>query len=913
MSLTSRFFKKPWQHKNPETRLSAVREHHDPELINALPQLAEQDSSAVVRLAALERINTEPYWLDARLRETDADILAAADQFLSRSVCANSSSEMRAERLLWLKKIKSSDTVRQLARQAKDTELRESALERIQSQGFLGDCYSTESDPGLAASLLTRITQLSTLERLHQSLKKTSKSKAKAVQARIQTIQSESGEIDGNEVSARQVLEQAEALARGENIEQREALLEELRKSWASLEDVPDQLLNRFEGATNIVESAIARSSLAETDIDSSVADNADRSTDDATAGPVSSLQSTADAIRSQLRSQKKQLKPQKLLADWDRAWNDLKEVHDIDYELKNEMLPILKELQIQVQRQSHSSASGVPLRGGKDGKTARAEESIDFAAELDVVAGLLEAGEIGKSNDALLEVRSRLMALPVRARPKAALGRLQRLEGRLKEMRNYQHWSNNKHRDDLIERVEALPDSGQHPDAITAALKDARREWQQLEKLETLPDQSNNGADNNQRRYAAPAGQWRRFQTACSAAFDTAKPYFEKRQSVQEQTLSQLEAFVAAGHELAEDESANVKALMPLMRKARQAIRRLDDLPPKSRGAAAGQLRGLMDSVSKRLDAAFEQVELAKKRLINEANTLSQESDLKTAIDRAKGLQASWKKSGQGRRKQDQALWKEFRAAIDPLFEQLAGQHEAREQANKETIAELESLCTQAEALCELPDQELDQAAGRMRGLVDEWSNHHPRPTGLVKRFEHAKQKLSDRQGAQIKEKKQQAALAVSILAKAVQQAYLDRLNDKPIDAQALLADIENPPDELAAAARRIADQSTTPAELKSSAENNLEQALALAVEFEFLSGLDSPPDEKSRRMDFQVKRLAERMSERGQQADLGSELAGLEARWYAALPLPEDHYDALQKRIEKSQSVLQNMLGDS
>ena len=44
-------------------------------------------------------------------------------------------------------------------------------------------------------------------------------------------------------------------------------------------------------------------------------------------------------------------------------------------------------------------------------------------------------------------------------------------MEGRLKEMRNWQHWSNNQLRDELITQIEALPASGQHPDAITAAL----------------------------------------------------------------------------------------------------------------------------------------------------------------------------------------------------------------------------------------------------------------------------------------------------------------------------------------------------------------------------------------------------------------------------------------------------------
>ncbi|MFU8833093.1 MAG: hypothetical protein ACNA7J_13205, partial [Wenzhouxiangella sp.] len=75
MNLKSRIFKKPWQHKDPEVRALAVNESDDPELRSELARLAQHDEAASVRLAALRRINTEHFWLDARLRETDEAIV----------------------------------------------------------------------------------------------------------------------------------------------------------------------------------------------------------------------------------------------------------------------------------------------------------------------------------------------------------------------------------------------------------------------------------------------------------------------------------------------------------------------------------------------------------------------------------------------------------------------------------------------------------------------------------------------------------------------------------------------------------------------------------------------------------------------------------------------------------------------
>ena len=224
-----------------------------------------------------------------------------------------------------------------------------------------------------------------------------------------------------------------------------------------------------------------------------------------------------------------------------------------------------------------------------------------------------MEEGNIARANEAIRSARSEIDRLPNRERPKAATGRLHRMEGRLKEMRDYQHWSHNKHRDELIEQIEQLAESGQHPDAISATLKQAREEWQRLED-----------AGNSAGEIASsmpPARPVAPIPGSLQTAFETAKPYFEKRQELQDETLEQLDAFIDQGMELAEQEEADPRKLTPVMRKARQAIRRLDELPPRTRGKAAGRLRGLMDAISARLDSRFrKKVELNKRRLITEA-----------------------------------------------------------------------------------------------------------------------------------------------------------------------------------------------------------------------------------------------------------------------------------------------------
>ncbi|MFW5815599.1 MAG: DUF349 domain-containing protein, partial [Wenzhouxiangella sp.] len=728
MNLRSKFLKKPWQQKDPEARAAAVRDPQDPELKAQLPQLAQHDESALVRLAALEQIDTEPFWLDARLRETDPAIVAAAERFLQRSILKSDDPELEAARLEWLALVDDAELIRKIAATAASVALRRAALARINAQGFLGDCYVSEPDEALADEILPRLQQASTLERIVTALRGRNKRRARAAAEALERIQSARGEGQAGQAASQRLVEEAEQFARGNFKGDREAKLSDLRRRWLAVPDHPEALAHRFDSAMRIAEAAQQRPATA-----ALAAPEPTPAAPPEPAAPDPALAAAADQLRTRIRRGRK-LDPTELLAAWDRAWNQLEQIGPADEQLKQDLLPLLRELQALVQQRARQKTAQPAAPAGKaDDKTA-----TDFQTRLDAVGALLEAGDIGPAHAQLLDLRREHDRLPARQRSGPVNGRLQRMEGRLKEMRDWQHWSNNQVREELIAQVELLPGSGQHPDAITAALKQARSEWKRLEALEVLPGDT--------RRFAASSGQWRRFQAACKGAFEAARPFFEKREQVQKDNLETLQAFIEAGQAAAASAEADSGQLLGFMRKARQAIRRMDDLPPKSRGASAAALRALMDRLSKRLDELFEDLESTKRKLVAEARALAHEKDLKTAVDKAKALQQQWQRAGSGRRKVEQQLWREFREPIDALFEQLKGEQNQRREADQQALAKLESLCTQAEALVEAADEELDAASARFNGLLQEWLRQDARPQRLNQRFERAERRLHKR-----------------------------------------------------------------------------------------------------------------------------------------------------------------------
>ncbi len=898
MNLRSRIFKKPWQSSDPQVRASAVRDESSAELDQELPRLAEHDESAQVRLAALKRLRSEPFWLDARLRDSDSEIVRTADQFLAREVFRTDRSDMESARLEWLETITDGELMRRIAAEAPSIALRRAALGKIRSPGFLGDCYVSESDESLASEILARIDQTSTLERIIQAARRTSKRRAQAAAERLEAMEIAAGRATAGQTASQKLVDQAERLARGEGTGDRARARDELQQRWDEVADHPEDLARRFQGALRIVDAAVQRSNDRGEPDTQPVAPSTEPTIDEPDAG----LAASADFIRSTVRHGDK-VQPSELLANWDRAWNQLTAISSADETLKKEMLPLLRELQAQVQMK----AKAAQARPSASAEPAQAP-GHDFEAKLDTIAETLEGGDIAAAHEQIRSLRRDFDRLPPRQRPRAVGGRLQRMEGRLKEMRNWQHWSNNKIRDELIQSVEQLSANDQHPDAITAALKAARSEWKRLEALEVLP--------GDKRRFAAPPRQWRRFQEACKGAFESAKPYFERRDQVHQQNLEALQAFVEAGTAVAKDDTTDIKELLGFLRKSRQAIRRMEDLPAKSRGSSAASLRELMNVLSARLEERFDAIEATKRRLVAEAKALAHEKDLKAAADKAKALQSQWQKAGTGRRKVEQQLWNAFREPIDPIFNELKGEQDQRHQADRQAHAELEALCEQVEALAQLPDQELEHARGRLSGLIEEWSQQDSRPNRLNRRFEQAEQRFEKRLADRVKRRRDRSRSQTLALADTIQTLWEKRCRNPEGDFSAEITQPEPggaETESLLTLARRIADPAFAPSELEEQAEKNRESARQIVVEMEFLSGLDTPDEDQSLRMDYQVQRLARRMTEREDQPDLASELNELQHRWFRSLPHPPEHHAALKSRFERARSVVEQMTGQA
>lgn len=898
MSLKERIFGPRWESRDPEVRIQAIAEANEPELVQRLPVIARDDPDAGVRLAALKRLGDEAEWLRARSHDTDPAVREAADAFVLRAVCERPGGELLEARLDWLGSISGTDALRRVAATARDAEMRRTALARIRSQGFLGDCLLTEPDEPIAAGILERIDQVSTLRRIAGRLRSRQKRRHRAVMERLAALEGADGGHEARDELAHDLIARAEKLARGQQERHRDGdrrqQIVQLQQQWDRIPEPDPALARRFTGAMKIVRSALEPRPSRPNPTTSEPA------RPPAADAELERLADRAQDLASHPMDEDTGRRLSELISAFDRHWNSLGRTGEAERAVRTRFDALTGELQARLAA-THppKAAAPEPKRHDQDKPAAALEE---LGAALEATAAAIESGDIAESHAALGKARSLYDRLPRKHQPKAAAGRLTRMAGRLKEMRDWQHWSNNELRERLIERVGEIDPAEMHPDAVTARLKELRARWKELDQQEVLP--------GDKRRFAAPQGQWRRFQKACKEAFDAARPYLEMRSEVREESLKDLRAFLDDANAMLADESVEAERLVRYQRAAREAIRNLDTLPPKSRGAMASALRKLMDGISGQIDERYTAIEAEKRRLVAEARKLAHMKDRATAIAQAKALQAEWKKAGRCRRKIDEKLWREFREPIDPLFEDLKKERTQHRKAEREQDREIETLCEQVEQVARLDAAEIVHAGGRMAGLEDEFNRKRGVPPALRKRFDAARAEFTRRVREIEREhgRKQRAHLVA--LADALQSAWHSIVAGERPETARLAG--EPPVDEPLALelyerlnAMAGAEADTLSAEV----ERRTADARQVVIEMECLSGLESPEEDRQQRMDYQISRLSRRLGEGAPRPDLSSERAQLHERWLKSHPHDVEHHDRLKKRFNAADKILEQM----
>lgn len=889
MSL-ARFFSKPrWQSKDAATRRHAVATEQASELVAQLARFAREDADAGVRLAAMKRL-ADPGLAQAMAQDDGDEGVrnAARNLFAELLTGTHAAAPPLADRIRLLRAQDDARLIEQIATQAPEAALRLAALARVERPALILERVTADADAAVRLAALERIDDESQLARISERARKGDKVISRLAGERLAALRIGRGDVAEITVQARSLCEQLERLLReGEGDEQAATIA----AAWQALgKNVPPALLARYQSARELFE--LSRDP-------ERIALMRQRSEDRLRLGNElraieAGLREPASAAREELQQRFNTLA--ELHARYANDEDEFGADVSVRFTRVGAQLATLAAVpvaapaaaqaetdnrheQAAAERAARSAAARAE-REQKEKELARQMQEAISATAIALAAG--KTAEAHVQHEQLAKLRRQLGQVPAALREALA-----DVESNYIRLADAQRWSDDKRRQQLCEELEVLPEAGLHPDALATRVREIQAEWTTLDRLEAHAARRNDGLA-------------RRFRALCQKAIAPAKPYFEKRDELRKQGSEETSQLIAEAREAVAVEDPDWRALAAMRKRSVEGLRTLDRVNPRERKNLAAELKQVLGIIDERIKTQHAQIESAKAALIARAAALAEQADTRTAMNQARDLQKLWQAAGNGKRARDQAQWVVFRAAIDAVFARADSERAERTAQDRQAVEAAESLCAELEAVASA-----NGAAERseVQRIESAWRALAPGDAALRQRFQRARDALEAFQAKLDKDKRRahfDAWIAHYDLLRQFETRQID--GEALTAARARLAPLVIGADAFQARIEALADGSAI-------ATADADDLRDCVLEAEQLAGLESAGEDRQRRMDLQVEKLAARM--RGVQAPAAAAaLEELMTRWIE-LGLPGDGDGEREARFKRAAAAILDTLG--
>lgn len=948
--ILSRFLKPKWQHNDPTTRQQALQEldKADPKLL----ELARNDPDPTVRQAALERLVDVAALQTIADTDTNSNVQRAAYN-RQRLLIAGKvvDGPVLMDRLDWLRH-HNSDTglIEFLLQEAVESELRLMALSSIDVEQHLATIVLQNPHQDLRWAALARITTPELLEQISRNTRNRDKRLYRQARERLDaytTAQAQTAHLERLCVEMEQLLwdgetgpnagrfpklehewrdqethanaelrerytqararflaeRQASATRRAQRLEllaSLEQLLEQLRQHT----QLSAELLVAIQKATH--EKPALWSQLGPIqDADGRRLDLRFQQLQHDIAEQERVLQrnhSRADRLHEVLHHAEALLEQPSEVREVDlkhlrQRWEGLErpESRELTAELQSRLDGLFDKLRARLQRQIQQ-------------RDQEWQQLQDVVQQLEVA---LEAGELQQATHLQEQARQRLkhnIGLS-RAQMVAIEERLQHCASQIGALRGWRRWGAHQAREQLCASIESL--IGQEADPVDTAqrIQKLREAWKALDHHEG----------------AAPKALWKRFNDACERAYAPCQAYFEAQSRERQENLEhkqalceQLEQFEAA----TDWQQPHWREVDRLHRRAREQWYKLGPVNRTERKALDRRYQQIMQRFETQLSAERDREYQRRQQLIQHLQALVESPDLRTAIDAAKHAQAQWHPTVQALPRQEQALWKEFRAACDAIFARRQQEQQAADTERQSNLARRLELCTEIEALGQIEHGQLVEAYTRLAAIQQEWATLGPIPKAeqrsseqryeaALRQFSHHEQFLSQTGSRenfkQMHARSRLCARLERLLALAPVDVEMLKQSRETWETlaplpEALLVPIQQRFHTVIAA---LTDQPEQAPALMASLEKNLERKQVWCICMEIIAGVDSPANCAQQRMEYQVARLSASLAGATAKPHTLYDPHMLQEQWCMVGALPADVETELDTRFIQALSA--------
>ena len=376
--------------------------------------------------------------------------------------------------------------------------------------------------------------------------------------------------------------------------------------------------------------------------------------------------------------------------------------------------------------------------------RAVREQRSQALCAVLELAEAALAAGQLAPTHGHLVEI-DRLLAGGASAG--VLRQRIDTLQAQVAQLKGWQHWGGGRARDELVQQAEALAaaTNGGPADALAVKLTtkqqaelidEMRARWKELDRLGGATSRS----------------LWQRFDAALKTAYEPVARQVAVQRAARAQNLLARERLlgeIEATPLPSVDEGAQApdwRALAAALDRFQLAWRKHGPIEHTVPHQARGPLLERLNSALQRLEAPLQDARrvarLQRERLVARAQALTAEAGAgaqgRDLVDKARELQAQWQQHAQAlplARADENALWLDFKTAIDGAFSAREAAFQARDAEFRAHGAERAALIERLEGLgADTPAAQLKRTLAEVDAL---WQRAGPAPRSEAQALE--------------------------------------------------------------------------------------------------------------------------------------------------------------------------------
>lgn len=526
----------------------------------------------------------------------------------------------------------------------------------------------------------------------------------------------------------------------------------------------------------------------------------------------------------------------------------------------------------------------------------ARQESSDRIKAthrQFAALSGIVKEGKWGPANSMLRRLQKKLGVMEPSERT-SLNEKLVRAEQQLAEMADWQDFAAQPKLEALCDSMEALPVKELPPEALAKQVRELQSEWKALGVSRASND------------------LWSRFKTAGDTAYEPCKAWFDTKQQERQEKLDAKSA-LCDSLETAHSSLESDPDWKSIQRKVNNAKRdwsrnRVPDRKPDK--ALEVRFSAALKPFESGLAVQYDANALDKQALVEKVASLAGAEITQHSANQAKSLLSAWKLVGIMRRKEDQALWEVFNGHLGTIFKHQHQVEREKQRAGLEHVfrakdiikrlkqlskadsldeSEVQGLSTEFQALAEFPERDKKYLLRDFRQAIDSCSRVQENASRRRVQAEQTERLRLLGLCEQLELAVEQPDVVTDTLLDDISHAWDASDTRVASDVGALLI------------ARREASLKHIDAKTQPDYGKNEELRRELLIRMEVAAGVDTPAEDKPRRMQYQLKHLQEGMTSTGLD-DARQALKKLEQEWLSLGPASRVVSDSLQSRFLKA-----------